>query len=100
MHQLIIMVALTATAGPFGGRSTTYGGCQGGSCATAVAYRPTYSRPATYTYPSHYAPTPAPVAAPQAAPAPAPAMTYYAPAPLAAAAPAPARLAYRYPAAW
>jgi hypothetical protein len=75
MHQIVLLTALSATTGLFGGGRQ----CRTGYCGSSVT-RPAYYAPVstcrTGTCPRTYAA--APVAAPQAAPAAAPPQTAYA----------------------
>ena len=72
MHSIVLLTAMTATTGLFGGHRQARTACQGGQCArpAAVAYAPATCR--TGNCPTAYA---APVQAAAYAPA-APAMTY------------------------
>jgi hypothetical protein len=100
MHQIVLLTALSATTGLFGGGRQ----CSGGGCGMPMMYQPVYASPyayggcqggmgcggAQFAYPQAPAYA-APQAAPQAAPAPASkAAPQAAPAPAPPAAPAPA----------
>src|SRR5262245_22494353 len=98
MHQLALLVAMTATTGLFGGRQAT---CSGGSCGGYYSYAPSYCQGGScgtvaygqhaQSYASHYyapAQQPAAAAAPVAAAAPAPAAAPAAAAPAVAYRPA------------
>jgi len=109
MHQLVILTALTATSGLFGGHG--HGGCGRPRLLSWCAPKTACASPCGPTYHHAYAPTcatcptaapaPAPAAAPapQAAPAPPPPPAPPAPTTqVAPAAPRVARAAYYYPA--
>lgn len=94
MHSIVLLTAMTATSGLFGGgrhHQATYSyapaaNCQSGRCGTVATYAP------ATTCQNGRCPAPAYTAAPVAAPV-------YAPAPRMAAAPAYNYNAYYYPAA-
>jgi hypothetical protein len=78
MHQIALLVALSATTGLFGGRATVQT-CRGGNCY-ASSYRHNYTYNSYYAQPQAQAPVVAPaqarVATAPVATAPAP-RTYY-----------------------
>ena len=80
MHSIVLLTAMTATTGLFGGhRQARTAGCQTGQCArpAAVAYAPATCR--TGNCPTAYA-APAPAAYAPAAPAVTYQSAYYPPA--------------------
>ena len=80
MHQIVLLTAMTATSGLFGGGRH----CKTGQCGAPMAYHQAYApvsacQPGAPCGGSYAAPTPVPQAAPapQAAYAPAPRAAFY-----------------------